>query len=67
MRGGDPGPRNRKCRPQARTVFPACAGVIPGIKKIDGLAIGFPRMRGGDPGRTDARISASGFSPHARG
>ena len=49
------------------SLFPAYAGVIPGLRVSDVLELTFPRIRGGDPNsRTETAVFLS-FSPHTRG
>lgn len=49
------------------SLFPACAGVIPGRPMCARLQLPFPRMRGGDPRLTAQQYDELTFSPHARG
>ena len=49
------------------SLFPACAGVIPGLCPDTLTASPFPRMRGGDPYTYDVTGATYHFSPHARG
>ena len=49
------------------SVLPACAGVIPVVTVLTVVAVGFTRMRGGDPKSMLALKSTCKFYPHARG
>ena len=49
------------------SLFPAHAGVIPGVGALVGAGIAFPRTRGGDPGEGQRFDFAHFFSPHTRG
>ena len=48
-------------------LFPAYAGVIPSCFKVSFTGLSFPRIRGGDPDETMARMCQVLFSPHTRG
>ena len=48
-------------------LFPACAGVIPGVAECEHQQTAFPRMCGGDPGWQCYGWSRQYFSPHVRG
>ena len=51
----------------SKFLFPAHAGVIPGVQ-ITGLpSAAFPRTRGGDPGELVIFEMRCAFSPHTRG
>ena len=50
-----------------QSLFPACAGVIPGYNYFDESGKTFPRMCGGDPGYVGIHPSMKSFSPHVRG
>ena len=49
------------------SLFPACAGVIPGYMMVEYLEMAFPRMCGGDPSNTRGPLARVCFSPHVRG
>ena len=65
MRGGDP--LTEWGQLDSREVFPACAGVILSTSPNVSYFLGFPRMRGGDPGARHEAEKEKRFSPHARG
>ena len=48
-------------------VFPACAGMSPARRERRAGYLGFPRMRGDEPGMRLAESIERPFSPHARG
>ena len=48
-------------------VFPAYAGMFPGLLRCGGKYPGFPRIRGDVPNRMGASSPAPSFSPHTRG
>ena len=50
-----------------RVVFPACAGVVPGMSTLWKTWKCLPRMRGGGPGASLGIPPGSMSSPHARG
>ena len=54
-------------RPSAVSVFPAPAGVIPGISSRPTTYAGFPRTCGGDPIDEFDEMTGDEFSPHLRG
>ena len=49
------------------SLFPAYAGVIPGLPNILHVMETFPRICGGDPCGKIAATSRMSFSPHMRG
>ena len=49
------------------SLFPAYAGVIPAGFTTVAALIAFPRIRGGDPSRSQAVTDVKIFSPHTRG
>ena len=49
------------------SVFPACAGVIPGCGCGCGTGCGIPRVCGGDPSRFRLMDSTKLYSPRVRG
>ena len=49
------------------SVFPAHAGVIPGVLGIIADGYSFPRTRGGDPNSYVPMLLYLLFSPHTRG
>ena len=51
----------------ARSVFPACAGVVPHNRRSPRPRHSLPRMRGGGPRPPDLRAVRGSSSPHARG
>lgn len=48
-------------------LFPAHAGVILSIQRLQAESHSFPRTRGGDPVEGSGGIIVEGFSPHTRG
>ena len=48
-------------------LFPACAGVILNEKLIAKAREPFPRVCGGDPGKTWVSLIDNNFSPRVRG
>ena len=48
-------------------VFPACAGVVPGLRRRLQFAVRLPRMRGGGPWAMEDLEDVGMSSPHARG
>ena len=49
------------------SLFPAYAGVIPVAPALAGVAVTFPRIRGGDPAAKYLDKARRLFSPHTRG
>ena len=48
-------------------LFPACAGVILGGRKMSRHKITFPRVCGGDPKELSEALGLNVFSPRVRG
>ena len=57
----------RQIRAMETKLFPACAGVIPGVSKGNARTLSVPRMCGGDPALFTERCKENGCSPHVRG
>ena len=64
MRGDDP-----RCPlgHDGHCVFPACAGMIPVLRRSKAFPVCVPRMRGDDPADEIGKVDIHECSPHARG